>query len=146
MQVRLPSTLSQFRWYGLGPGESYADSKSGVRLGRWAADVGELFTDYVFPQENGNRTDTRWVAAADLYGRGLRVKSDTPFNFSAHGHDTLDLEKANHDYELVCRDFVTLNLDLAQTGLGSNSCGPRALPQYELQPQPFRFEVTLQAW
>jgi beta-galactosidase/evolved beta-galactosidase subunit alpha len=143
LQLRLPSALSLFRWYGLGPGESYADSKSGVRMGRWTATVDELFTAYVFPQENGNRIDTRWVAATDLYGRGMRVKSKTPFNFSAHWYDTLDLERANHGHELIRRDFVTLNLDLAQTGLGSNSCGPRALPQYELQPQPFRFGVTL---
>jgi len=46
-------------------------------------------------------------------------------------------------YDLVKRAYLTLNLDLAQTGLGSNSCGPRALAQYELKPQPFRFAVTL---
>ena len=35
------------------------------------------------------------------------------------------------------------NLDYAQTGLGSNRCGPRALPPYELQSQAFRFALKL---
>ena len=143
LQLRLPRTLDRCRWYGRGPGESYADSKSGQRLGCWTATVDEMFTNYVFPQENGNHTDTRQVALTDAFGAGLMARAEAPFDFSAHWYDTKDLETARHTYDLVKRDCVTLNLDLAQSGLGSNSCGPRALARYEWKPMPFRFVVTL---
>ena len=143
LQLRLPAALARVRWYGLGPGESYVDSRGGQRLGQWRATVDELFTNYIFPQENGNRTETRRVAAVDPFGRGVLATSGRPFDFSAHWYDTVDLEKALHTYDLTKRDFITLNLDYAQTGLGSNSCGPRALPQYELQPQAFQFALQL---
>ena len=143
LQLRLPAALARVRWYGRGPGESYVDSCSGQRLGAWAASVDDLYTNYIFPQENGNHTETRRMAAVDAFGTGLLVTAGKPFDFSAHWFDTVDLEKANHTYDLRKRDFVTLNLDYAQTGLGSNSCGPRALEPYELQPQPFRFSLRL---
>jgi len=42
---------------------------------------------------------------------------------------------------LVERDDVTLNLDYAQSGLGSEACGPGPLPRYLLQPEPTRFAL-----
>lgn len=143
LQFHLPQTFDRVRWYGRGPGESYVDSKDGQRLGCWSATVDELYTNYVFPQENGNHTDTRRVALTDAFGVGLLATAEAAFDFSAHWYDTVDLEQANHTYDLVARDYVTFNLDLAQTGLGSNSCGPRALAPYELKPQSFRFAITL---
>lgn len=144
VNLRLPTILDQVQWYGLGPGESYCDSKDGVRLGHWSANVADLFFDYVFPQENGNHTETRWLTATDAYGRGLLVTAAQVFDFSAHEFDVMDLTQANHTHELITRDWIALNLDLAQTGLGSNSCGPRAWSGYELKPQPFTFEVRIQ--
>ncbi|MEI6971838.1 MAG: glycoside hydrolase family 2 TIM barrel-domain containing protein [bacterium] len=143
LQMRLPRRMSHARWYGRGPGESYADSKGGARFGRWAGTVDDIFTNYVFPQENGNHTDTRWLAMTDAFGAGLGVRAGVPFDFSAHWFDTVDLEKAGHTYNLDRRDFVTLNIDMMQTGLGSNSCGPGALPKYELRPRSFSFALTL---
>ena len=139
VQLRLPRQVNRARWYGLGPGESYIDTCSAVRMGEWRAGEDELETRYVVPQENGNRSGTRWVEATDNAGAGLRVDADTPFNFSLHRYDTLDLEKAMHPYELQERPFMTLNLDVAQNGIGSNSCGPGVLPQHQLKPGPFRF-------
>ena len=141
VQMRMPAQMAHARWYGRGPGESYADSKDGQRMGQWSATVDQLFTNYIFPQENGNHIDTRWVAMNDAYGAGLLATAEQPFNFSAHWYDADDLARAGHTYDLVKREYITLNLDLAQTGLGSNSCGPAALPQYELQPQKFRFAL-----
>jgi beta-galactosidase/evolved beta-galactosidase subunit alpha len=108
-------------------------------MGEWQAGLDDLFTDYVVPQENGNRSGTRWVQVADLAGAGLRIDGMAPFNFSLHRYDTVDLERAMHPYALPERDFVTLNLDVAQNGIGSNSCGPEVLPKYRLMPAPFHF-------
>ena len=96
-----------------------------------------LLFDYVFPQENGNRTDTRWAAFSDARGQGLLVTADRLFNFSASWYTQKNLTEANHTVDLVREDFVTLNLDLAQDGIGTASCGPEPLEQYRLKPEPF---------
>jgi len=149
LTLTLPKALDRVRWYGRGPGESYADSKQAGRFGIHASSVAGLMTPYEKPQENGNRTDVRWVSLADIRGTGLFAAAageaaGTPaLNFSAHHYTVEDLEQAKHHCDLVPRDEVILHLDYAQNGLGSNSCGPAALPQYELKCEPFRFGFRL---
>jgi beta-galactosidase/beta-glucuronidase len=143
VQLRMPACGDRVRWYGLGPGECYIDTKSAQRRGLWNATVDQLFTHYVFPQENGNRTDVSWTALADPFGKGLVAWADQTFDFSAHWYDTVDLEKALHTYDLEKRGFVTWNLDLRQTGIGSNSCGPELPEKYRLKPGPFDFSLHL---
>jgi len=143
LQLALPGTQGQVQWYGLGPGEGYADTKAGLRLGRWEAPVEALFFNYVMPQENGNRTDTRWAAFTDDYGRGFLVSADKLFDFSASWHTQENLTNAKHTTDLAREDFVTINLDIAQDGIGTASCGPAPLGKYRLKIQPhsikFRF-------
>ena len=143
LQMALPGALNQVRWYGRGPGESYPDSREAGRIGVWSCSVEELWTPYVYPQENGNRADVRWVALTDLRGMGLFAQGAPCINFSAHRFRTEDIEEAKHTDELVPRDEITLNLDYHQHGLGSASCGPGVLPQYELKPHEFTFRVRL---
>lgn len=137
LQMALPGTQDHVQWYGLGPGESYNDTKDGVRLGRWISSVDALFFNYIYPQENGNRTDTRWAAFSDDCGQGFLVTADKPFNFGASWYTQKNLTEANHTIDLVREDFVTLNLDLAQNGIGTQSCGPGPLDAYKLKIEPF---------
>ena len=146
LQMVLPSELTQVQWYGRGPGESYVDSKLANRFGVYACQVDDLYFPYVYPQENGNRTDVHWVSLASLRGMGIFATADVPLNFSAHRFSTEDLEKARHTDELVWREEIFLNLDYRQNGLGSGSCGPKVLPQYELEPGAFRFAVRLKPY
>ena len=37
-------------WYGMGPGESYVDSKAASIMGIYENTVDGMMTDYVFPQ------------------------------------------------------------------------------------------------
>lgn len=143
LELTLPGSMDQVTWLGRGPGESYADSYQAARFGLWQAGVDELFTPYVRPQENGNRSATQWVALRDAQGCGLLAVGDPLLNFSAHRYTTADLERAEHGYELVPRPTTTLHLDHRQNGLGSGSCGPGVLPQYQLLTAPFRFLVRL---
>jgi beta-galactosidase/evolved beta-galactosidase subunit alpha len=71
LQMTLPRALECVQWFGRGPGESYADTKQANRFGLWKAALEDLHTDYIYPQENGNRTDVRWVALTDRRGMGL---------------------------------------------------------------------------
>ncbi len=143
LEATLPAELRQVAWYGPGFGESYVDSFAAARVGLWQADVDELHTPYVFPQENGNRHDVRWVALTDQRGVGLLAKGLPLIDFSARRYTTDDLDRAQHAPELEFRDEVTLHLDYKQCGLGSNSCGPEPLPQYRLTAEPFSFAVWL---
>jgi beta-galactosidase/evolved beta-galactosidase subunit alpha len=143
LTLELPGEFGAVTWYGLGPGESYRDSKQAQRVGRWTATVDELYTPYVFPQENGNRADVRWVALCGE-GGGLLAVGDPLLNFSALRFTTADLEAARHTCDLVARDFITLHLDHQHHGLGSASCGPDVLPPYRLNAEPMSFRILLQ--
>ncbi len=66
--------------------------------------------------------------------------------FSARRYADADLEAARHLSDLKPRDYITLNLDYRQNGLGSNSCGPAQSPEHAVKPEPFRFRILLQAY
>ncbi|WZL77759.1 glycoside hydrolase family 2 TIM barrel-domain containing protein [Eubacteriales bacterium mix99] len=142
LQMEVPGDLDRFQWYGRGPGESYADSREANRMGIYTAGIEDLYTPYVYPQENGNRTDVHWVAATDLNGMGLLAVMPQ-LNFSAHLYTQENLEEAKHTCDLVKQDFITWNLDYRQIGLGTNSCGPAPLEKYLLHMEPFRFSIRL---
>ena len=144
LDLTLDGSLDRATWYGRGPGESYVDSKEAALLGRYSRPVSDLHTPYVRPQENGNRTDTRWVAFTDRRGVGLRVLGNDSFDFSAHHYDTTDLTAAEHDHELPDREAVSVSLDHDHCGLGTGSCGPATLPEYRVDPRSFAFRFDLQ--
>jgi beta-galactosidase/evolved beta-galactosidase subunit alpha len=143
LELTLPGALDRVSWLGRGPGESYADSKQAARFGQWSAGVDQLWTPYIRPQENGNHVDTRWVALRDISGAGLLAAGEPTLNFSAHRFTTEDIDRAEHTYELAPRSTITLHLDYQQNGLGSASCGPGALPEYQLHAEPFVFSLRL---
>lgn len=142
LQLTLPVAFDRVRWLGRGPGEAYVDPKQAQRFGWWQATVDELYTPYLRPQENGNRTDVRWVEFTDAAGHGWRA-SGVP-HFSIHRFTPEDFESARHPQELTPRDYLTVHLDHAHYGLGSNSCGPEPWECYRLRTQPWRFTVTLE--
>ncbi len=143
LQMVVPGKIEKVAWYGRGPGESYPDSKQANAFGMYTALVDELYTPYVYPQENGNRGDVKWVALTDILGMGLLVAGMPQLDFSAHRFTTEDFEKAKHTCDLVPREEITLNLDYKHNGLGTASCGPKQLPQYRLHPEEFCFTIRL---
>jgi beta-galactosidase/beta-glucuronidase len=143
LQLALPGQFDAVEWYGRGPGESYIDTKEANRVGVYRASVDELLTPYVFPQENGNRTDVRWVAVTNRRGVGLLAAGLPLLNFSALRFTTDDLDRARHTYELTPRDTVTLTLDYRHHGIGTGSCGPGAFAQYWLKTEEMTFAFRL---
>lgn len=158
----LPDTFARFgisagirgvrgvSWWGRGPGESYRDKKLSQSVGNWtAAGVDELFVDYEFPQDGGNRTDVRRVEFCGEDGqRILRANFGTQDGASFHAahYSTADVDAAQHPYELRRhkRGDTMVRLDWLHHGLGGASCGPWTLPQYCLYTnQEFDVEVLL---
>jgi beta-galactosidase len=141
LRMAVPGSLGRAEWFGPGPGEAYADSRQAARIGRYAADVDELQTPYVYPQENGNRVDARRLLLTSDGGDGIRVDGEPFFDFTARRWTTEELDAARHTVDLVPGDLIRLNLDIAQHGLGSSSCGPGVLPAHRLQAH--RASLTL---
>lgn len=143
LRMELPGDYDRVVWYGRGPGESYPDSKQAARFGRYDCSVDGLAFPYVYPQENGNRSDVRWAAFLSGSGSGLLAAGMPQFDFGTHWHTPEDIEQAKHTTDLVKRDFITVHLDYRHNGLGSASCGQGQLPPYRLEPHEFTFEVRL---
>ncbi|MEU6225509.1 glycoside hydrolase family 2 TIM barrel-domain containing protein [Streptomyces sp. NPDC047042] len=134
------SEADRVTWFGGGPGEGYPDTKSASMLGRWESTVDDLQTPYVRPQENGARADVRWAEIG-----GLRVDGDPEFWFTARRWTSEQLDAADHRTDLTPTDTVWVNLDHGQQGIGSQSCGPGALPQYLLRVAPATFTFVFTA-
>jgi beta-galactosidase len=142
VRMALPSRLSNIQWFGGGPGEAYADSRAAARVGRYECTVDDFQTPYVVPQENGSRIDVRWAELTDASGNGLRVEGAPYFQLTARRWTTEDLERARHRSDLTPSERIHVNLDLAQHGLGSASCGPPATPQHTLEVAERTFALT----
>ncbi|MFJ5214650.1 glycoside hydrolase family 2 TIM barrel-domain containing protein [Streptomyces sp. NPDC088354] len=142
VRLGLCSTLTSAEWYGGGPGEAYPDTRTASRIGRHTAPVEALQTPYVRPQENGARADVRWVRLRREDGTGVAVEGEPPFWFTARPWTTEQLDAAAHTTALVPGDTLWVNLDHAQQGIGSQSCGPGVLPRYRLDAAPASFSFT----
>jgi beta-galactosidase len=149
VSLTLASGLNEVEWLGRGPHENYSDRKSGAPIGVYRASVGDLYTPYIRPQENGNRTDVRWVAISASDGLGLLAVADSLMEFSALFFDDEDFDEGDspthrHAWDPVPRDHVTLDLDLRQMGVGGDtSWGARPHPEYRIPPGPYEYRIRL---
>lgn len=145
MQVEMPGGFSTMTWYGRGPWESYWDRKTGAALGIYKEDVYKPDHIYVRPQENGNKSDVRWVAWTNAKGLGLMATGTPTINTSAWPYSMIDLEQARHIHDLPRRENITVNLDFEQTGVGGdNSWGARPHREYTLNAnQTYQWKVRL---
>ena len=160
----VPAAYTNATWYGLGPFENYSDRAAGAVLGihsAWVALVSgyadpatgtiayperRLNPDqYVEPGEQGYRTRCRWLELADGAGAGVKVEAlSAPFGFNAWPYSQLTLEKARHQTDLACEGAITVNVDVAQSGLaGINSWGQRPLAPHLLGAGTYRLVFTV---
>ena len=123
-------------WYGMGPGESYVDSKAASIMGIYENTVDGMMTDYVFPQENGHHEQVKWFRIGD--GKdGLLCKMEEKLGLNLANYTDESLEKAQHPFEIEKADDVIIHLDYRQSGLGSNSCGEEQLEENKVKLQDF---------
>jgi beta-galactosidase len=140
MQMGLDSDLSRVTWFGRGPWENYWDRKTGSAVGLYESTIEGLWHPYVEPQENGNRTDVRWLTLTDDEGRGVLIAGDPVVAFSAWPYTQANIEAATHPYDLKPASSTTLNIDMGQTGVGGdNSWGARPHREYTLWPKAYEY-------
>ena len=131
MRMRLPADYTDINYYGRGPWENYPDRKGSAFLGRYQMPLSDYMTEYVHPQDNGNRCDVRWFEIAGS-SRKLRIEGCQPLCIRAWDYGEEDLG-VGHPYELQRGKFVNLNIDLSVHGVGgTDTWGKRTLPQYTI--------------
>jgi beta-galactosidase len=141
----LPGAADRVTWFGRGPGETYADSFEGSRVGRHSRTIDELQVPYPVPQENGNHVQTRWLEVAGQGMPTLRAGGRPAFDFTARRWRSHDLERAARPHELADSGRVWLNIDHAQQGLGSASVGPALPERYRIPRERTVWSVRLES-
>jgi beta-galactosidase len=138
----LAPDLESLQWFGCGPWENYIDRNHGTPVGLYSGTVSSQYVPYIFPQENGHKTEVRWLSLASG-DHGLRVSGAPPFEFSVSHFTDDDLYKAKHTIDLVPRKEIYLNIDHLHRGLGTQCCGPDTEPKYRIPSAKFRFGYAL---
>lgn len=142
VRMFLDKKISDARYFGMGPQESYCDKHQAASHGLYQANVDDLHEDYICPQENGSHYDCEYVELNNSR-YGIVVSAENAFSFNASYYTQEELEKKTHNYELTESDSVVFCVDYALNGIGSNSCGPVVLDQYRFDDVLFRFQFTL---
>ncbi|MBL9213863.1 MAG: DUF4981 domain-containing protein [Opitutaceae bacterium] len=141
--LRVGAALENFRWYGRGPHENYADRQEAALIGLWKGTVAGQYTPYGRPQENGNKEAVRWLSLTDSAGGGLLVVAEgEPIAVSALPFTADDLAAARNAAQLKPRPEVVLSLDVRQSGLGNSSRGPGVLERHAVPAQACRLRVS----
>jgi beta-galactosidase len=146
MTLAVPAGLNRVQWFGRGPQENYWDRKTGAAIGIHHSAIDQFITPYVRPQENANRCDVRWIQFAGQKKTKLRIEAvNQPFGVSAWPYSAADLMAATHDHQLPRRNFITVNVDAIQMGVGGdNSWGLPVHKEYRIpngERQEFTFDL-----
>lgn len=141
--LRMGKEYSNVEWYGLGPEESYIDRCDGVKLGVYRQSVDEGFTDYVYPQENGNKHNCRWYSlSGSKYGMGV-FNARGYVDCSTMHYTQENLSRAVNTSELERIEDVVWKIDNRIYPIGNRSCGPPPLDKYILRAEDCSIHFTL---
>jgi len=147
MQGGIAREYENVSWYGLGLMENYVDRRYGFDAGVYEQNIQDFMESYVVPQENGNRTDVRWMHLSNRKsGNGLLVIADSLLSMSAWPYTEKNISEAKHTHKLVDAGYITLNIDLEQMGVGGNDSWSEVaapLEQYQIKAQPYRYTFYL---
>jgi beta-galactosidase len=167
MNVELLRELEHVEWFGRGPFENYVDRNLAAHVGRYANTVADHYVPYMRPQENGYKTDVRWLSLSNNKDVALLATTEELFSFGVHHNRLADFvppmkiaitredgpERYNekrvnmHVNDVKPRDLVSLDIDYGQMGVGGDdSWGKRTLQKYSLNEKRYRYRFTLQPY
>jgi beta-galactosidase len=145
MQIILSNGMEQLQYYGRGPHENYCDRNTSAFVDVYNSNVASQYFPYIRPQENGYKTDTRWLLINRPDGKGLFFSAVKYFSFSALHYSTEDLDQLTrknrrHTIDMKPRSETFLHIDFKQMGVGGdNSWGARPHEQYRLPAGIYKF-------
>ena len=141
LQGAIANDYQNITFYGKGPQENYIDRAFGFDVGIYQMALKDFTEPYVYPQENANRTDIRWMSFANQKD-GLMIIADSLLSMSAWPYTEEDIIKAKHTNSLKDAGFITVNIDLKQMGVGGNdswSDVSAPLPQYQIKAGNYQY-------
>lgn len=149
MKMKVSKALGNLRYYGRGPHENYCDRNTSAFVGMYESTPEEQYFSYIRPQENGYKTDTRWLTLTDLQGIGLKVSGMPLFSFSTLPYDLEDLDQGikenyRHTCDLVPEDHYEVMIDYKQMGVGGDdSWGARPHLPYRIPAQAYGYSFRM---
>lgn len=157
LRMQMPSEFSDVEYYGRGPWSNYCDRKTSTFIGKYSSKIAEFNEKFVFAQEAGHHTDTRWLSISNQHGKGLifhTANENFEFNVSDVLMECIDngddwhndaprltsVEKKHIDaYQKS--DRVDVFIDYKMQGVaGNNSWGALPEEQYKLVPKNLNLE------
>lgn len=143
LKLVMPRGNEYVEYFGYGPHESYIDKHRSTYKGRFRTTVSDMHENYLFPQENGSHYGTEWALVSNSLGYGLLFIGMDEFSFNASHYTPENLTEAKHPHELKKLPETIVHIDHAMSGVGSNSCGPRLLPEYQLNENKINFKLRI---
>jgi beta-galactosidase len=147
-RTRLPEEYAELTYFGRGPHENYIDRNHSARVGLYQSNAHEQYFPYVRPQENGYKTEIRWVQLTNKNGVGLKASGNL-ISTSAMPYAREDFDPGlkmaqQHSIDVFPRDFIEWHIDLKQMGVGGiNSWGAKPLDKYLIYPVDYTFEFII---
>ena len=137
--VTMPKSYFRFTYYGRGKQDNYSDRKSGAFLGIYESDVLKEVGNFPKPQDVGHHQDSRWAALTNMRGAGAIFVGTQPMDVAALPYTAQEMTLAGHPFELPNPSATYLQLNIATTGVGGNSCGPTPLQRDRVMATQHRF-------
>ncbi|MCK5776620.1 MAG: DUF4981 domain-containing protein [Bacteroidales bacterium] len=154
----LKKDFEDLSWFGRGPFENYWDRKTAAFVGNYNSTVTDQYVDYIRPQENGHKTDVRWVQLSSPSSK-ITVIGMPLFEYNVHHNMISDFESLGrtdgreqkgqkvinrHSSDIQPQNLTSLQIDYKQMGVGGdNSWGAKTHPEYTLNEKSYSFSVLL---
>ena len=151
LRMQLPDSFTRLEYYGRGPWENYIDRRTSCFIGRYEANIADLYEPYVRPQENNHRTDVSWFA---LTGKknALLIVADSLLEFNVSNYPLESFDSGDHRDDGRQRpenpgqrhncdpkpaELVDLFIDYRMMGLGGDdSWGAQPHEEYQINLAP----------
>ncbi|MCB4807875.1 DUF4981 domain-containing protein [Tamlana sp. 62-3] len=147
MQIEIPKSFDAFTYFGKGPHENYNDRNLSADVGLYTESVENDYHMYIRPQESSNKTEVRWFTLTNKSGKGIKVTGlSNNLSVSAWPYTAKNIEDALHTYDLKKADFITLNIDHKQMGVGGDdSWSQKALPheQFRVPAKDYSYSFSI---
>ncbi|MBR8538220.1 DUF4981 domain-containing protein [Carboxylicivirga sediminis] len=143
-ELVLAAGYDNVEWFGT-EGPTYNDRNNEL-VGVYQSTVDKLWVEYSSPQENGYRSNTRWVTMTNASGKGLKITGDEVIGFGAAHYPKAEMHRAEYSFELTKHAEVFLNIDHKQMGIGgTTSWMDNAFPrkEYRLKSEDYSFIYRL---
>ncbi|RRQ47990.1 DUF4981 domain-containing protein [Maribacter algicola] len=151
IRFAIPGDYENVSYYGRGPHENYSDRNTAAHLGMYTSKVKEFYVPYIRPQENGYRTDVRFLSFTNAGNSGLRIEAEDVLSFSSHHNPLEDFDYGNtkgqqHTIDIVPKDKVWLHVDYKQVGVGGDDSWSKnalAKDKYQINPSLTKMSFSM---